>query len=104
MEVWTRKKNVSNLRHNTSIRDTRMGDEQCFKFSRGNVEALVLYQLLQPVDDEQLIIIINVANVAGVEPSVLGDCPLHRFRILVITCFRQDVTLQERIVLSDSNS
>lgn len=55
-----------NLPDNGSISDAWVRDEQGFELSGGHLEALVLDDLLEPVDDEDLIVIVNVPDIAGV--------------------------------------
>jgi len=50
------------------------------------LEALVFDYLLEPVNNEDLIVVINITNVAGVQPSILINGILCGFWIIQITC------------------
>lgn len=75
-----------NLRDNSGILDFRMCDEKGFKLRRRYLEALVFDYLLQPVNDEDLVVIVHITNVPGVQPSVLINGVLCRLWIIQITC------------------
>ena len=45
-----------------------MGQENGLQLGRSNLEALVLDELLDPVDDEHVAVVVDVPDVAGVEP------------------------------------
>lgn len=74
------------LRDYGSVGDVRVGDEQRLELRRRNLEALVLDDLLQPVHDEDFVVVVDQADVAGVQPAFLVDCVLRGFRIVQIPC------------------
>jgi hypothetical protein len=41
-----------------------MGEQQGLKLGRGYLKAFVFDQFLQPINDEELVIVVNVANIA----------------------------------------
>ena len=52
------------------VRDRRMGEQQRLQLGGRDLEALVLDELLQAVDDEEVAVVVDVADVAGVsQPS-----------------------------------
>ncbi|BFO22469.1 hypothetical protein SHKM778_88570 [Streptomyces sp. KM77-8] len=55
------------------VGDPGVGEEQCLEFGGGDLEALVLDEFLHAVDDEEPAVLVNVADVAGVQPAVLVD-------------------------------
>jgi len=63
-----------------------MCEEKGLKFCRRYLEALVFDYLLEPVNNEDLIVVINITNVAGVQPSILINGILCGFWIIQITC------------------
>ena len=55
------------------VGDLRVGEQQRLELGRRHLEALVLDELLEPVDDEQVPVGVDVADVAGVQPAVGVD-------------------------------
>ena len=55
------------------VGDRRVGEEHRLELGRRDLEALVLDQLLDPVDDRHVTVLVDVADVAGVQPAVLVD-------------------------------
>ena len=55
------------------VRDGGVGEQQRLQLGRRHLEALVLDELLEPVDDEQVAVVVDVADVAGVQPAVVVD-------------------------------
>src|SRR5690606_25991461 len=55
------------------VGDTGVGQQQRLQFGGGHLEALVLDQLLDPVDDEQPAGLVHMSDVPGVQPAVLVD-------------------------------
>uniref|UniRef100_A0A182JAX1 Uncharacterized protein n=1 Tax=Anopheles atroparvus TaxID=41427 RepID=A0A182JAX1_ANOAO len=53
--------------------------QNCLELGRWHLEALVLDQLLDTVDDEELAVVVVVRNIAGVQPAVIvdGTLPSH---------------------------
>ena len=64
------------------IRDLRVREQQCLQLGRRHLEALVLDQLLEPVDDVEVPVGVDVADVAGVQPAVVVDRLLGRGPLL----------------------
>ena len=50
------------------------------------LEALELDELLDAVDDEDLVVAVDVPNVAGVEPAVDVDRPRGGLRVVQVPC------------------
>jgi hypothetical protein len=50
-----------------------MGQQNTLQLGGGDLEALVLDQLLQAVDDEELVVIVDMPDVAGVEEPISVD-------------------------------
>ena len=63
-----------------------MRQEECFQFGWGHLEAFVLDQFLQPINDEQLIILIDVPNVARMQPPLFVYGSLRSLRIIKVPC------------------
>ena len=67
-----------------------MGQQQRLEFGRRDLEALELDQLLDPIDDRQVAVLVDEADIAGMQPAVVvdrvGGClrvievPLHHLR------------------------
>ena len=72
------------------VGDTGVRQQQAFELSRRHLEALVLDEFLDPVDDEDVAVVVEVSNVAGVQPAIGIDrlrgglivvqVPLHDLR------------------------
>jgi hypothetical protein len=63
-----------------------VGDEQGLQLSRRHLEAPVLDDLLEPVHDEDLVVVVHVPDVAGVQPPVSIDRVLRGLRVVQVTC------------------
>jgi hypothetical protein len=74
-----------NLRHDGGILDLWVCDEEGFKLCRRHLKALVLDDLLEPVDDENLVVIVHVTDVTGVQPAVRVDGVLRGFWVVKVT-------------------
>jgi hypothetical protein len=61
-------------------------DEEGLELRRRHLEALVLDDLLEPVDDEDLVVIVHEADVSGVQPAFLVDGVLRRLWVVQVTC------------------
>ena len=80
---WPRPEDDERLRHLAGLlvgaRDDRrvgdrgVGEQHRFQLGRRHLVALVLDQLLEPVDDEEPAVLVGVADVAGVQPAVGVD-------------------------------
>jgi hypothetical protein len=77
---------MSSLRDDGGVLDLRVRDEERLQLRRRHLEALVLDDLLEPVDDEDLVVVVHVADVAGVQPAVLVDGVLRRLGVVQVTC------------------
>ena len=55
------------------IGDLGMGEQQRLELGGWDLEALVLDELLEPVDDVEVAVGVDVADVAGVQPTVIVD-------------------------------
>ena len=55
------------------VGDCGVGEQQRLELGRRHLEALVLDELLEPVDDEEVAVGVDVADVAGVQPAVVVD-------------------------------
>jgi hypothetical protein len=75
----------NDLRYNGGVLDLRVRDEEGLKLRRRHLEPLVLDDLLEPVDDEDLVVVINVADVPGVQPAVLVDGVLRGLGVVQVT-------------------
>jgi hypothetical protein len=62
-----------------------VGDEQGLQLGRGYLEAPVLDDLLAPVYDEDLIVVVHVPDVAGVQLPVGIDGVLRGLRVVQVT-------------------
>lgn len=62
----------------------RVSDEHGLELGRGNLEPFVLDQLLEPVDNEDLVVVVHVPDVSGVQPALLVDGPFRCLRIIKI--------------------
>jgi len=76
---------MSNLRHDGGVLDLRVRDEERLELGRRHLEPLVLDDLLEPVDDEDLVVVVDIADVAGVQPAVLVDGVLCRLKVVQVT-------------------
>ena len=47
-----------------------MGKQKRFEFGRGHLETLVLNEFLEPIDDPDVAVIVDMGDVAGVQPTV----------------------------------
>jgi hypothetical protein len=74
-----------NLRYDGGILDLWVCDEEGFKLRRRHLKALVLDDLLKPVDDEDLVVIVHVTDVTGVQPTVSVDGVLRGFWVVKVT-------------------
>ncbi len=74
------------LRDDGGVGDGGVGDEHGLELGGGDLEALVLDELLEPVHDEDLVVVVDEADVSGVQPPVLVDGVLGRLRIIQIAC------------------
>jgi hypothetical protein len=63
-----------------------VGDEQRLQLGGGHLEALVLDDLLEPVDDEDLVVVVHEADVARVQPPAGVDAVPRRLRVVQVTC------------------
>lgn len=75
-----------NLRDNSSILNFRMCDKKGLKFRRRYLKALVFDYLLEPINNEDLIVIVDITNVTSVQPSILINGVLCCSWIIQITC------------------
>lgn len=80
------KKKKVNSRDNSGISNVRVSNEHGFELGGGDLEALVLNDLLQPIDNEELVVVVDIANVAGVQPPFLVDRHQRRRRVIKIPC------------------
>jgi hypothetical protein len=64
-------------------------DEKSFKFCRRYLEPLVFYYFLEPVNNENLVVVVNITNVSCVQPTALVDGVLRGLRVIQITCKSQ---------------
>ena len=76
---------TNDLRYDSSVLDLRVRDEEGLKLRRRYLEPLVLDDLLEPVDDEDLVVVVNVADVPGVQPAVLVDGVLRGLGVVQVT-------------------
>ena len=67
-----------------SVGHRRVGEQERLELGRWDLEALVLDELLEPVDDEEVSLVVDVADVAGVEPSVVVDGVRGRGRVVQV--------------------
>jgi len=75
----------NDLRYDGGVLDLRVRDEEGLKLRRRYLEPLVLDDLLEPVDDEDLVVVVNVADVPGVQPAVLVDGVLRGLGVVQVT-------------------
>ena len=68
------------------VLDLRVRDEEGLELRGRHLEPLVLDDLLEPVDDEDLVVVVHEADVSGVQPPVLVDGVLRRLRVVQVTC------------------
>src|SRR5438034_2566096 len=61
-----------------------MREQQGLKLRRGDPESLVFDELLQPVHHEEVAVLVRVANVARVEPSLRIDGSCRNNRVVEI--------------------
>ena len=83
------------LRDDGGIGDGGVGDEHGLELGGGDLEALVLDELLEPVHDEDLVVVVDEADVASVQPPVLVDRLLGRLRVVQVSCTYAHATRQE---------
>jgi len=76
---------TNDLRYDSSVLDLRVRDEEGLKLRRRHLVPLVLDDLLEPVDDEDLVVVVNVADVPGVKPAVLVDGVLRGLGVVQVT-------------------
>lgn len=69
----------------SGIGDAWVGDEQGLYLCGGHLETLVLDDLLKPVHDEDLVVVVHKPDVAGVQPPVGVDAILRRLRVVQVT-------------------
>ena len=55
------------------VGDGRVGEQHRLQLGGRDLEALVLDELLEPVDDEEVAVLVDVPDVAGVQPAVVVD-------------------------------
>ena len=55
------------------VGDGRVGEQERLQLGRGDLVALVLDQLLEPVDDGEQAVLVGEADVAGVQPALGVD-------------------------------
>lgn len=81
---WVRCRKFEYLRNNRGVGDARVCNEQGFELGRRNLEPFVLDYLLKPVDDEDLIVVVDETDVSSVEPSFLVYGVLCGLRVVEI--------------------
>ena len=62
------------------VRDIGMGEQQGLELGRRDLESLVLDQLLEPVDDVDVAVRVDLGDVARVQPAVGVDRRRRRRR------------------------
>jgi len=73
------------LRDNCCIGDVRVSDEHGLQLSGCHLKPFVLDELLEPVDDENFIIVVDISNVSSVQPPFFVDGPFCGLRIIKIS-------------------
>ena len=62
-----------------------MGDEKGLQLCRGYLEAPVFDDLLEPIHDEDLVVVVDVADVAGVQPPFCINGVLRGLWVVQVT-------------------
>jgi hypothetical protein len=76
---------VASLRDDSGVLDLRVGEQECFQFSRRDLKALELDDLLHSVNDEHLLVLVDERNVSCVQVAVFVYGVGCRFRIVQVT-------------------
>src|SRR5207253_9528694 len=71
-------------RNHRSVRNRGMSKNDRLQLGRRNLKALVLNQLLDPIDNIEMSVFVGIANVAGVQPAVRVDGPPSSLGIIQI--------------------
>ena len=66
------------------VGDRRVREQERLQFGGGDLVALVLDQLLDPVDDPQRAVLLDAGDVAGVQPAVGVDRLRGRLRVVEV--------------------
>ncbi len=62
-----------------------MGQQERLELCRRDLKTLVLDELLEPVDDVEVAVVVDVADVAGVEPALVVDAVGGRVRVVEVS-------------------
>ncbi|RRT72435.1 hypothetical protein B296_00015000, partial [Ensete ventricosum] len=78
-----------NVRDDGSVRDVMVGDEKGLELRWSYLESFVLDDLLQPVDDEDLVVVVHESDIACVQPLFLVYGVLGCFWVIKVSCTMQ---------------
>jgi hypothetical protein len=70
--------------HHGGVGHRRVGAQQRLQLGRGHLGALVLDELLEPVDHEQVAVGVDVAEVAGAQPAAGSEGGRRRLRPVAV--------------------
>jgi hypothetical protein len=73
----------------------RVGHEERLELGRRDLEALELDELLHPVDDREVAVLVEAADVPGVQPTVLVDGVGGRLRVAQVALHHLGATDEE---------
>lgn len=77
--------NIKYSRDDGGVGDGGVGEKQGLQFGWRHLKTFVLDQLLQTIHYEQLLVVVDVPDISGVEPPVLVYRPRRCLRVVQVT-------------------